>query len=392
MRRADRHKSTLDLNRTNEPRSVRERALPLDTGDGVARGSLRATRSPRGPTAANVRIDPDGGTMQHDLTWENVKTGLRNPMLAFDQLVLEHLYRVPVVLVEDRLSIGTNVFSLDWDLLVLLDTCRVDALRAVADEYEFLEDVGTLTSVGASSPEWIARTFTEEYADEIENTAYLSANGNAETVLERDAPATDPGYLTHGLLDRFDYVHTDRLGRLEKLWTYEPVGEEGPHGHVEGATPPRYVTDRAIDLLRTESFDRTILHYHQPHNPYAARAMAEGRELHDYELHFRLDPARAWESYMDELRYVLDDVALLLENVDAERVVISSDHGEGFGECGVYGHPIGSLHPKIRTVPWAVTTATDEGTYVPETPPPSSSGSASDQSVDETLEALGYKF
>jgi hypothetical protein len=326
--------------------------------------------------------------MQHDLTWENLKTGLRNPTLAFDQIVLEHCYRVPVVLLEDRLSVGTNVFEREWDLLVLLDTCRVDALRAVADEYEFLGDVGTLRSVGSSSPEWIARTFTDPYADQIANTAYLSCNGNAETVLERDAPATDPGYLTHRLLRRFDYVHADRLGRLEKLWVNEPVGVEGPYGHVEGATPPRYLTDRAIELLRTESYDRTILHYHQPHNPYAARAMREDRDLHDYETRFRLDPERAWEAYLDELRYVLDDVALLLSNVDAERVVVSSDHGEGFGEYGVYGHPIGSLHPKIRTVPWAVTTATDEGTHDPE----ATTAETADQSVDETLAALGYTF
>lgn len=34
----------------------------------------------------------------------------------------------------------------------------------------------------------------------------------------------------------------------------------------------------------------------------------------------------------------------------------------------------------------------DERMYDPETPPPSSSGLPSDQSIDETLEALGYKF
>jgi hypothetical protein len=330
--------------------------------------------------------------VQHDLSWKNIKTGLKNPMLAVDQILFEHLYRVPVVLLEDRLSIGTNVYERDWDLLVILDTARVDAMREVADEYDFIGDVGKLQSVGASSPEWVARTFTEEHADEIENTAYLSANGNAEAILEKDAPTNDPGYLTHSLLSRFDYVHADRLGRLERLWNYEPVGEKGPHGHVEGATPPRYVTDRAIELGRTRNFDRTILHYHQPHNPYAARAMAEDRPLHEWELHFRKNPEAAWESYMAELRYVLDDVELLLSNVDAERVVLTSDHGEGFGEYGVYGHPIGSLHPKIRTVPWVETSATDEGTYEPETERPAASESASDQDVDETLEALGYKF
>lgn len=330
--------------------------------------------------------------MQHDVTWENIKTGLRNPFLVFDQLVLEHAYRVPVVLLENRFSVGTNVFDEGWDLLIILDTCRVDALREVADEYDFLTDIGELISVGASSPEWIARTFTEEYADQIAETAYLSCNGNAETVLEKDAPANDPGYLTHGLLKRFDYVDADRLGRLEKLWSYEPTGEEGPYGHVDGATPPRYLTERAIDVGRNHSYDRMILHYHQPHNPYTAKAMEEGRDLFEYETHFRLDPEKAWESYLADLRYVLDDVELLLDNIDAERVVITSDHGEAFGEYGIYGHPIGSLHPHVRTVPWAVTTASDEGTHTPETPRPSKSKEASGQDVDETLEALGYKF
>jgi hypothetical protein len=59
-------------------------------------------------------------------------------------------------------------------------------------------------------------------------------------------------------------------------------------------------------------------------------------------------------------------VALLLENVDAERVVITADHGEGFGEYGVYEHPVGCPAPTIKRVPWATTTAADTGSYVPE--------------------------
>jgi hypothetical protein len=330
--------------------------------------------------------------MRHKITWKNIKAGLKNPFLVFDQLVLEHMYRIPVVLLEDQLSIGTNAFEEEWDLLVLLDTCRIDALREVADEYEFLTDIGELVSVGSSSPEWIARTFTEEHADQIAGTAYLSCNGSAEAVLEKNGPATDPGYLTYSLLRRFNYLNADRLWRLEKLWNYEPMDKEGPYGHVDGATPPRYLTERAIDVGRNHSFDRMILHYHQPHNPYAAKAIEEDRDLFEYETQFRLDPEKAWESYLADLRYVLDDVELLLNNIDAERVVISSDHGEAFGEYGIYGHPIGSLHPHVRRVPWVITTASDKGTHTPKTPRPSESENVSHRDVDETLEALGYKF
>ncbi|MFB6225192.1 MAG: hypothetical protein ABEI13_01925, partial [Candidatus Paceibacteria bacterium] len=36
--------------------------------------------------------------------------------------------------------VGINVLDLEWDTLILLDTCRVDALREVAPEYDFLND------------------------------------------------------------------------------------------------------------------------------------------------------------------------------------------------------------------------------------------------------------
>lgn len=55
-----------------------------------------------------------------------------------------------------RTSFGTNVFERDWDLLVVLDTCRVDTLRHVSDEYDFLDDVGAMWSVGSSIREWVA--------------------------------------------------------------------------------------------------------------------------------------------------------------------------------------------------------------------------------------------
>jgi len=43
--------------------------------------------------------------------------------------------------------------------------------------------------------------------------------------------------------------------------------------------------------------------------------------------------------------------------------VITADHGEAFGEMGVWGHPYGFPFAPVKTVPWAETTATDERTY-----------------------------
>jgi len=149
-------------------------------------------------------------------------------------------------------------------------------------------------------------------------------------------------------------------------------------------------------VAREENCDRLLLHYLQPHSPWVANALDEDRELERYEddwwgyLTETGDRETVWEAYLDDLRYVLDDVELLLDNIDAEKVVISADHGEAFGEYGILGHKIGSLHPEVRKVPWAVTTAEDSQTYTPTVEEPDSSG-MSLEDVDRQLEALGYK-
>ena len=78
--------------------------------------------------------------------------------------------------VTSRYPVGTNVFSEDGDLAVVLDACRADFVEAVADEYDFISDPGSIWSVGSISHEWTTQTFSCEYRAEIDGTAFLSAN------------------------------------------------------------------------------------------------------------------------------------------------------------------------------------------------------------------------
>ncbi|MFC4407609.1 hypothetical protein [Haloarchaeobius iranensis] len=336
--------------------------------------------------------------LRHDLNLDTLRKGLQAPDQAFDATVYELFYRIPATYLNTLTTIGTNVFDEEWDVLLILDTCRVDALREVADEYDFLGDVGKIRSVGGRSPEWIAKTFHEDYRDTIAETAYLSANVYTDQILEDREHETIPlseTNLSYRLLGRIPNVDVDALGRCEYLFTYEGVGEEGPLGHVDGGTPPRYVTDRGIAVWREHDFDRMILHYLQPHSPYMANGIDEDRPLEQYETDWwgylaeTNDKETVWNAYLDELRYVLDDVELLLENLDAGTVAISSDHGEAFGEYWEFGHNNGSLHPHVRTVPWVTTTAEDRGEYTPVHDPPGASQSK--EELDRQLEALGYK-
>jgi len=100
--------------------------------------------------------------LKHNLSWDNIKKRLRNLRQVIDGTAFELLYRSPLTYLNTRTTIGTNVFTREWDVLILLNTCRVDALREVAPEYDFNEEVNSIRSVGGRSPEWVAKTFVGE--------------------------------------------------------------------------------------------------------------------------------------------------------------------------------------------------------------------------------------
>lgn len=330
-----------------------------------------------------------------DLSLENLKRGLSNPYQIFDEIVLQHGYRIPSTVYNMKRGIGTNVFTKDWDLLVILDCCRVDALRELAPEYDFIGEVGTLRSVGGSTPEWTSKTFSPEYRDEIRRTGYVSGTAQLRAILKEDMPANSSvfsGHLAYKLLQYYDTVDISDLAYVDYAFEYD-LPEDSIKQHPKGKTPPRYITDRGVTAAREQDLDRLILHYMQPHGPFSANAIAEDRDLLQHEvrplryLRDAGDMETVWEAYLDEIRFALDEVEIALNNIDAEKVIITADHGEAFGEYGLYGHTIGSLHPQVRTVPWAETTATDSGTYTPMI----EAKREADESTEEILEALGYK-
>lgn len=334
---------------------------------------------------------------QHDLTLENIKKAVKNPTRILDSIVFDYMIRSPAVVVNSFRTIGTNVFDQDWDMLIVLDTARVDALEKVQDEYDFITNVDSIWSVGGASAEWLARTFDTAHTDQIQKTAFLSAQGHVQTILDTKLQYENRRNLPFKLLRLMPSTDINQLGKVEYFHKFETVGEEGPFGHKEGNTPPRYVTDRGVAIGREYDFDRLMLQYHQPHTPWFSEALKQGRDLEYHERDWwnyyyeTGDIESIWEAYMSDLRYVLDEIEILLQNVDAKRVVITSDHGEAFGEYGVLGHHVGSLHPKVRKVPWIETSATDTNTHSPAIEEPDDSR-MSRKKIDEQLSALGYKL
>jgi len=326
-----------------------------------------------------------------------MKKALKNPSKAYKYLKRNtrpiHLLENPYLFITSRYPIGNHVLERDWDVLIILDTCRVDALRQVSDEYEFIDDVDRIWSLGGTSPEWIAHTFDRKHREELSKTAYITSNPHAKTVLEdrkplKEHPSAARRFYRYG---RWDPVKVEELALYDPVFSYQSDVEIEGIDHVGDVTPPRYITDRAISVDREESPERMIIHYMQPHYPWVSRAIRENRELKEWEKNPNRTKTAGWErvfgAYLDDLRYVLDDVRILLNNIEADKVAISADHGDAFGEWRVFGHGPGRFHPQVRYVPWAVTTASDSGEYEPQIKPPKKT----DSPTMDQLEALGYR-
>jgi hypothetical protein len=289
---------------------------------------------------------------------------------------LRRWYLRAIQAVGRRRSYGTPVYEADWDLLVVLDGCRPDALRAVADDYDFLDTVETRRSVGSCSSEWLTETFGDDRVRAaVAETAMVT--GNTWT-------------------DR--YLDADAFAALDEVWKYAWDDEQG-------TIPPRAITDRAIAQARDRSPDHLVVHYMQPHHPFIADPIdGDGGLVRDGSHSNTANPwvllrqdeigvDRVWDAYRATLRYVLDEVAVLCENLDG-RVAITADHGNLFGEWGLYGHPMETPVPALLRVPWAATTASDQRSREPTLEPPESlpvERVYGDDAATDQLDALGYR-
>jgi hypothetical protein len=329
--------------------------------------------------------------------------------------VFDNLWQPMWNTITSRYPVGTNVFDREWDVLVVLDACRVDALSGHTGSFDWLNDVETMRSVGSMSAEWVVKTFTEGYINEMRKTAFISRNVWSQRIFDSElyknqtVPVGD-GYdsLRRGYPD-WKSISSESFHHYERV---QPTGNQDDRIHPESTSVPHIVTDRAIKVGREMDPDRLIVWYTMPHTDFIADALDWShestslntlmsgpevkRDLRPEEESW--DPAKSgdvakekmWELYNRNLGLVLEYVNILLQNIDAKTVAITGDHGEGLGDglLGIWGHPFGYPFAPIRTVPWATTTATDEHSYEPRFAELDKTTTEEDQRA--FLEAMGY--
>lgn len=293
---------------------------------------------------------------------------------------------------------GENILTHDWNLCIILDACRFDLLQTIFGT-EWIPPAGgewnTIISIESATQPWIKKTFNINKNAPVEPVTYVCANPYS-------VEARGSSVVNH----------------IDEVWQY---GDEP----VLGTVPPEVVTDRAIHHYRHQD-GRVIAHYIQPHLPaliqkngalcrrfedepnnewsenwLGQKSQSESifdrlpgewtipeKEPTDFWNRLRfgdLDKETAWKAFEANLNIVLEELNTLLRAVDAEKVIITSDHGNAFGEWGIYGHPYHMPFEVLRKVPYIVTSANRELNYEPNS-------YNMDETTDqkEMLEALGY--
>ena len=287
--------------------------------------------------------------------------GLRGARVGVEELLVKGGHRF---VGKNIWNYGTPVFDLDWDVLVILDACRHDLFSKATTEYEWLPDSASVfTSLGSHTSEWMEKNFTSQYSQEMQDCIYIS--GNPQSGIRLDS---NDWYL------------------LSEPWRN--------HRNEIGTIDPRVLTDFAVKTAREHPDKRLVVHYMQPHQPFREFNHIESGDhwiskdvwtgLHLQEF----SPEDVWNAYYDNLLWVLDEVKTLVHNMDGE-VTLSSDHGNAFGERGIYGHPQYVPIKCLKEVPLVRLSATDTGTHTP-TFLPEKDRARSEADIDERLSDLGY--
>jgi hypothetical protein len=260
---------------------------------------------------------------------------------------------------------GIDVFSEDWDNLLILDACRYDRF---AEQSTLDGTLESRVSRASATREWVHANFTDRTLHDV---VYVSANPNYRKV------ADDIGAEVHAYID---------IWRDDTL-----IGEENT------IVPPETVTEHALDAVEQYPNKRLLVHYVQPHYPFIGPTGEEhfdpSATLKEVSQKYDLTDGLLDRAYCENLDLVLDEAARLVDALDG-KTAVSADHGELLGErlsplpLRAYGHPNGVYVEELVKVPWLVHVNGERPKIVAEAP--TEREEVDDEALEEQLRNLGY--
>jgi len=292
---------------------------------------------------------------------------LTSKKTIFRQLAAHYLNRLYYTIrnSDEYNADGIDVFTQDWDNLVILDACRYDYF---AEQSNLDGTLSTRISRASATREWVRANFTDR---RLHDVVYVSANPNYCKVAD-EIRAEVHAYI--------DVWRDDTL-----------VGEQNT------IVPPETVTEHALSAAEEYPNKRLLVHYVQPHYPFIGPTGKEHFDptatLKEVSVKYDLTDDRLERAYRENLDLVLDEAERLLEKLHG-KTVVSADHGELLGErlspfpLRAYGHPNGVYVDELVEVPWLVHQNGERRDIVAEEPV--EQDDIEDEALEEQLRNLGY--
>jgi len=264
-------------------------------------------------------------------SWENWKIWRDK----YRKKVLPHILRKRGVYIVDE----------EWDNLIILDACRYDMFKRynnIKGKLEFR------ISRGSCTPEFLLENFDKHpNRKKFKDIVYVSANPFVSKLLP------------------------NKFYKIYPTWDYG-------WDHELNTVPPENVVKDSLRAHKENPHKRLIIHFVQPHYPFLTvkligtgfrrlrKSVLENKNgLYDVNPWFLVErgqiPIRIMvKGYVENLKIVLRSVKSLINQLSG-KTVITSDHGELFGErphilypFKAYEHPPRFYVKSLVKVPWLI--------------------------------------
>lgn len=245
-----------------------------------------------------------------------------------------------------RKNNGTYILEEDWDNLIILDACRYDIFLKELKNYDIKGELQYRISRGS----WTVSFLLENFSNgKLDNIVYVTANPYVNIYLK------------------------------EKVYKIIPVWDFGWDKELK-TVPPECVYEATLKAKLKYPEKRLIIHFIQPHEPFISLRIEIKNDTGISGLRYtaltgktkvdksiwelverrKVDKNEAIQGYIKNLKWVMPYVVRLCKVLPG-KTVITSDHGEAFGEkihplipIRVYGHLGNVMIEPLVKVPWFI--------------------------------------
>lgn len=332
-----------------------------------------------------------------------LKHGVNNPKDIISQRGRHYIGRNINKLYHSRCTVrksnrsGVDIFSEDWDNLIILDACRYDSFAKIKEKYELQGELESRISKGSQTPEWLWANFHNK---SLYDTVYITASAQPYTLglTERENNATHKKWS-------FDLKVHD----LINLWNRDDLIDVIPtirERKKDFLIPASVVAEESIKISDKYPNKRLLIHIREPHTPYAETELGEKihniskypwwDKLYNKSKTEKISIEELREAYEQNVEIAVRAASKLANGLDG-KTVISADHGEMLWERS-FPVPIADiLHPnrtyteELVRVPWFIIDG-KRREIMAEEPTDTHTGETEimDENAEDQLEALGY--